>query len=80
MTIEVCVFRQHARVFGEACRQHIGKQARHDCGTKHVIEPLQPFTRKVRVDVVKEIIDVLHCHLKILPAQFIGRLGFLVEF
>ena len=56
---------------GQTCREHVRQDAGHDGRSEHIVESLQSFLRKVRVDIVEEIVHVLHCHVEVLQAQFV---------
>ena len=39
-----------------------------------------PFAGEMRVDIVEKVVDILHCHLKVLWPQFKWKNGSGVEF
>jgi hypothetical protein len=65
MPIEVSVLAENARVLCKACCQHIRQKSRHDGRPQHVVQSLQPLPHQTRVDIVEEVVYILHRHFEI---------------
>lgn len=52
-------------MLGETGSQHIGQHSRHDRGTKHVVEAIQPFLDQAGIHVEEKIVDVLNGKLEV---------------
>lgn len=73
MTIEMAVNRQRARVLREAHCEHVRQKPRHDRRSEHVVETFETSAYKPGIDVMEEVVHVLHCQRKIVMTQFIGQ-------
>ena len=79
MPIVISVLGENARVLGKAGRQHVGQDAGHDGGAQHVVEPLKASFREVRIDVEKEVVNVLERNLKILESKLKRQVNVSIE-
>lgn len=65
MAVEVLVLGQAPGVIGQAGGQQVRDDAGHRRRTQHFLEAAQATPNKQAVDVVKEVVDVLHRHLEV---------------
>ena len=72
VSVEVGVLGEDARMLGKAGGYHVREDAGHDGGTQHIVETLQAFFGQVRVDVVEEVVHVLHRGGEVHDAEFVG--------
>lgn len=79
MSVEVFVFDQRPSVLCHARCQHVGDHSRHCCGSQHVIHSVKTFAQQHFVHVIKEVVNILHCHFKILPSKLKGEHRFWIE-
>ena len=66
-------------MLGKACGEHIGKHARHIRRSQHVVQSLESFGEHQAIHVIKEIVNILHCQLKILQTEIERERGVLIK-
>src|SRR5437764_1386797 len=79
MSIEIAVLSECSRMFCQACSQHVREEPRHNCWAKHVIEPLEPLVNEPDVNIMEEVVDILHRHSEILEPELKWKNCFWVE-
>lgn len=67
-------------MLGQAGGQHVRDHAGHVGGPEHVIETLKALAQEIGVDVVEEVIHILHRQFEVLESQRVGQPRGLVEF
>jgi hypothetical protein len=79
MAVEIGVFGQNPRMPGQAGRQHVRENARHDSRAQHIVEALQSFADQVGIYVVEKVVNVLHCRVKIPDAKLVRKRSHRIE-
>jgi hypothetical protein len=79
MAIKVQILHQGSGMFGKAGSEHVRQYPRHDCGSKHVIKPIEALLDEMGIYVEEEIVDILYSRFEIFEPKLVRQLGGLIE-
>ena len=79
MAVEVPIRRQASCMLRQTGREQVGDEPRHRRRPEHLVEPLKATFKQQAVEVVEQVVHVLHRNLEVEHAKRVRQASFWVE-